>query len=149
MALSDIENSINYWITPVRSGKDTTSNDIIKTLVGREKVYALSDRALWRKHLKSGDWICFYSSQKGVVAHAKIVSSPEQKLDSPVAYLKGYPWLFHLDSPQLYQDHPVVLDEQMRRNLDALKKKDQKHWAWFVQSTRKISEHDFDLLTRR
>jgi len=50
---------------------------------------------------------------------------------------------------QVYAQNPVVLDGTIRQNLDAFKGRDpDKPWAWFVQATRKITEHDFRALTR-
>jgi len=48
-----------------------------------------------------------------------------------------------------WKENPVVIDAALRSKLDAFKKSDpNKAWAWFVQATRKITEHDFKILTR-
>jgi len=49
----------------------------------------------------------------------------------------------------LYIESPVIIDAALRAQLDAFSNKDEtKTWAWLVQTTREISEHDFRLLTR-
>ena len=43
---------------------------------------------------------------------------------------------------------PVPIDETMRSKLDAFQgRPPAANWAWFVQSTSRLSEHDFRLLT--
>lgn len=59
-----------------------------------------------------------------------------------------YPWAISMDKVRLYIEKPVVIDEKMRAQLDAFKGRDpEQTWAWFVQANRKISPHDFELLT--
>jgi hypothetical protein len=139
-----------YWLTPVKSDEKQTAEEVILTLVGQEQIYAIGERTPGRKHLKPGDWICFYATGKGVVAHAEVISKPEIKLHPKIHHPKKYPWVFRLDRERLYLDNPVVLDADLRSRLDAFQLRDPtKSWAWFVQATRRISEHDFNILTRR
>jgi len=137
-----------YWLTPVKSTEEGTAEDCIKILVGKEKIYAFGERTPGRRHLKPGDWICFYATTKGVVGHARITSRPEKKVHPSVLQPERFPWVFGLDSVRLYLDNPIVIDSLFRSNLDAFKNRDpNKNWAWFVQSTCKVTEHDFNLLT--
>ncbi|MBA7607851.1 hypothetical protein ES703_15020 [subsurface metagenome] len=138
-----------YWLTPVRSEEDLIAKECIKSLVGEEKIYALGERTPGRKHLKPGDWICFYAQGEGVVAHAKVASYPKKKRHPKIKQPEKHPWLFKLDQPVLYLDEPVVIDATLRNQLDAFADKDlNKSWAWFVQSTSKLTKHDFEILTR-
>jgi len=138
-----------YWITPVGSSGSQTSDQIVKALVSEAKIYAFSNWAVVRAHLKPQDQMCFYASQKGVVAHATIATSPEHKLDPRVPHPERYPWLFHLKNPVLYLNHPVVIDDALRARLDAFRGRDlSKGGAWLIQTTRQISKHDFDILTQ-
>lgn len=140
----------NYWLTPVKSTEEQTAEDCIKSLVGQERIFAFSERTPGRKHLKPGDWICFYATTKGVVAHARIISHPEKKKHPGVRQPEKYTWVFGLDNIELYLDHPVVIDASLREKLDAFQGRDpNRNWAWFVQSTCKISMHDFKLLTQK
>lgn len=138
-----------YWLTPVRSDEEQTAEEVIQTLVGQERIYAFGERTPGRKHLKPGDWICFYATGKGVVGHARVVSTPEKKPHPAVRNPEMYPWVFHLDEAQLYLEEPVVIDAALRSSLDAFRDRDPNTpWAWFVQATRKVTEHDFGILTR-
>lgn len=124
--------------------------EVIKTLVGKEGIYAFGERTPGRKHLKPGDWICFYAAGRGIVAHAKVVSAPEKKPHPRVRHPERYQWTFHLDNIALYLNEPVIVDTALRNHLDAFRGKDpNEYWSWFVQATRKITEHDFEILTRR
>ena len=138
----------SYWITPVKSDEEWSVEEVIETYVEKERVYALSDRAFRGAHVKQGDFICFYRSARGVVAHAKVISSPEAKPDSPIRNPEIYPWVFDLSDIHVYLDKPIVISAKLRSTLDAFKNKDRnKSWAWFVQTTRRISSHDFSKLT--
>ena len=139
-----------YWITPVKSDEKASAEEVIETLVGVEKIYAFGERTPGRRHLKPGDWICFFAVGKGVVAHAKVISLPEKKRHNKVRYPEKYPWIFRLDSVSLYLSKPIVVDAALRGNLNAFQGRDpDKSWAWFVQATRKVTKHDFEILTGR
>jgi len=143
------EKGIAYWLTPVKNEEEQTAKECIKSLVGEEKIYAFGERTPGRKHLKPGDWICFYAQGEGVVAHAKVASYPKKKRHPKIKQPEKHPWLFKLDQPVLYLDRPVVIDAVLRSQLDAFADKDlNKSWAWFVQSTSKLTKHDFEILTR-
>lgn len=138
-----------YWLTPVRSEEDLTAKECIKSLVGEEKIHAFGEKTPGRKHLKPGDWICFYAQGEGVAAHAKVISYPTKRSHPKIEQPEKYPWVFKLDQPVLYLDRPVVIDAVLRSQLDAFADKDlNKPWAWFVQATRKMTQHDFEVLTR-
>ncbi|MCD6451283.1 MAG: EVE domain-containing protein [Acidobacteria bacterium] len=141
---------IEYWLAPVRGDKKRTAEEIIKDLIGEGKVHAIGERTPGRKHLKAGDLICFYASGIGVVAHAKIASTPERKTHPKIKHPEQYPWVFQLKDVKLYFDNPVVIDTAMRISLEAFRGIDpNKAWGWFVTSIRKLSENDFKLLTRQ
>lgn len=99
--------------------------------------------------MKPGDWICFYATGNGVVAHAKVVAKPEKKPHPKVHHSERYPWVFRLEDAKLYLDNPVIVDAEARSQLDAFYGRDpDKSWAWFVQATRRVTSHDFKTLTR-
>jgi hypothetical protein len=137
-----------YWLTPVRSDEEQTAEQVVESLVGKAKIYAFGERTPGRMHLKPGDWICFYATGKGVVAHARVASVPEKHQDSRVRHPEAYPWVFKVDETKLYFQSPIPIDVSLRNQLDAFKGRERdKSWAWFVQATRRISERDFKLLT--
>ena len=137
-----------YWLSPVKSDETMSAEEVIESLVGKEHAYAFGERTPGRKALKPGDWICFYATTIGVVAHARVKTRPEDKPHPKVRHPERYPWTFSLDDVKLYSDNPVVIDANLRTQLDYFKERDADNWAWFVQATRRISEHDFKLLTR-
>jgi hypothetical protein len=144
------ETEAAYWLTPVKSTKEETAEECIQKLVGKERIYAFGERTPGRKHLKPGDWMGFYAVGKGIVAHATVATSPERKPHPKVRQSEKYPWVFGLDSPALYLSEPTVVDAELRARLDAFQGRDPNGpWAWFVQATRKITRHDFQILTRQ
>lgn len=138
----------NYWLTPVKSNEFRTAEETINLLVHQENIYAFGERTPGRKHLKPGDWICFYATGKGVIAHAQVLSRPEKKIHPKVIQSEKYPWTFRVGHEKLYLDNPIVIDADTRSMLEPFKGRDpNKPWSWFVQATRKISAHDYKLLT--
>jgi hypothetical protein len=143
------QSHVAYWLTPVKDDEARTAEEAIKILVGEEKIYAFGERTPGRRYLKPGDHICFYATGKGVVAHAKVTSTAEYKPHHAVHEPKKYPWTFRLQDIHLYLRDPIVIDVALRAQLDAFKNRDaSKAWAWLVQATRRISGHDFSILTR-
>ena len=150
MPLEPMKDEVNYWLTPVKSDEEETAEKVIENLLGKAPpIYAFGERTPGRKYLKSGDQICFYATEKGIIAHAKVKSRPEKKLNSRVRSPEAYPWIFQLEDVKLYINEPTIIDAMLRTELDAFKGKDpNKSWAWFVQTTRKITERDFKILVR-
>ena len=141
------EGEAAYWMTPVASDEIQAAEDVIKILVGQQKIYAFGERTPGRKHLKAGDNICFYATGIGVVAHAKVTSAPEKKPHPSVRHPQRHPWVFRLDNAKLYLEKPTIIDAELRTRLDAFRGRDtNKSWAWFVQATRSVTENDFKTL---
>ncbi len=137
-----------YWISPVRDTEAQSAQECVQNLVGEHQIYAYGDRTPGRKVLKPGDWICFYASGTGVVAHAEVSSYPERKPSRYVSDSERYPWVFAVRSVSLYPERPIVIDAALRARLDAFQGRDpQASWSWLVQGTRSIDRHDFGLLT--
>jgi hypothetical protein len=142
------EQPVVYWLTPVKSNEVESAEQCIQKLVGTEGIYAFGHHTPGRKHIKPGDWICFYATTKGVIAHARVATVPENRPNPKVNDPEQFPWVFSVDSQILYLDTPVIVDGELRSQLDAFQGKDlYQSWAWFVQATHKVTEHDFQLLT--
>jgi len=142
------EEDAAYWLTPTASDEDQTGEECIQILVGKHGVYAFGERTPGRAKLKAGDWMCFYASGLGVVAHAKVITAPERKQHKAIKNHGEYPWLFQLSDVKTYVGEPVIIDQDLRSQLDAFQGRDpSKPWAWLVQGTRSISQHDFMVLT--
>jgi hypothetical protein len=138
-----------YWLTSVKDYEDDTAQACIKRLVGEHQIYAFGEHTPGRKRLKAGDHLCFYETGRGIIANAEVASSPERKPDRRVRHSDDFPFTFRVRKSKLYIDDPVVLDATLRMKLDAMKGRNPGGpWAWFVQATHKVTEHDFNLLTR-
>ena len=145
----EIEGETMFWLTSVKSDEAGTWEDTIHTLVNRERIYAFGERTPGRKSIKPGDWICFYGAGTGVVAHARITTRPKKQPHPSVRNPERYPWVFQLGDAYVYTDTPTVIDAELRSQLDAFRDRDPNGpWAWFVQATHSLSQHDFETLTR-
>jgi hypothetical protein len=139
-----------YLMTPVSDDPQVTAKDTIHGLLS-SGWYVFGDRTAGRKQLKPGDRLCFYESGFGVVAEAEVASAPEQKpppIKDNVKNLDKFPWSFRIKTPRFFFDKPVVIDADLRAKLEAFVGRDPAQpWAWFVQGTHPVSEHDFLVLT--
>lgn len=138
-----------YWLTPIRAREDETFEEAFERLLVKNKIYAFGERTPGRNEIKLGDKICFYASGKGVMAYATVASNPVKKIHNAIKEPEKYPWIFQLKEPKIDFDNPIVINANIRSKLDAFKDKDPNTtiWSWFVQSTKKITENDFKILT--
>ncbi len=142
------ESAPNYWLTPVASDSTGKAEEIILDLVGKEHIYAFGERTPGRSKLKPGDWICFYASGTGVIAHARVKTAPERTSHPKIRQPAKYTHLFKLEKVKLYPEKPIILNLELRAQLAAFRHRDQhKSWAWFVQGTHQVVKEDFAKLT--
>jgi predicted type IV restriction endonuclease len=104
-----------------------------------------------RSRLKTGDACCFYAKRVGIVAKA-LIAGPASELVS-IGEWPG-PGPFAEDALKVplanihWLEKPVEVSVGLRGNLEAFRGKDMSRpWSWLIQTTRRISEHDFKLLT--
>ncbi|MBI2059213.1 MAG: EVE domain-containing protein [Nitrospirae bacterium] len=137
------------WLAPVGSN-GSKATEIIRSLVGVGRVFALGDRSPARRQMKENDQICFYACGVGAVAHARIASRPEKGLHAEVPIPEKYPWGIRLGDVHLYVEQPKVLNAKVRAELDAFEGRNPEgSWGWFLKMTRRISPKDFEILTSR
>jgi hypothetical protein len=137
-----------YWLTPVKSDAEGSAEEVIRSLVEQEHMFALSKRMAQGRGLKPNDWICFYAAKTGVIAHARVASSPRNEPHPKVRHSEEYPCVFRLDDVHSYSDAPIVVDIGLRSKLDAFAGRSaERNWSWLVQFTTKLTKHDFKILT--
>lgn len=139
-----------HVLTPIRDRPDQTARDTLRQLLGAGW-YAFGEKTPFHDKLKPGDRICFYETGVGVVADAVVASSPKKnppEAEEIVKKFDKFPWAFKVRDVRLFFDAPVVIDADLRSKLDAFAGRDPANpWAWFVQTTRAVTEHDFAILT--
>lgn len=147
--VNQVFEEVDYWISSIKADELRTAEEMIQDHVGRYRVYAFGVRTPGRKSIKPGDWICFYATTKGVIAHARVISKPVKKRHPSIRHSEKYPYVFSLDSEKLYLDNPIIIKSVIRKKLGAFQSRDpNRSWGWFVQSTRRITKHDFEILTK-
>jgi hypothetical protein len=112
-------------------------------------MWAFGENTGGRNSLKPGDYVCFYLSRKGIVAHAKAVTEPRYEISEIVKTPEKYPWIFKVEDEEVYLDLPVELSEEKRSKLDAFRGKDaNSNWGWFVMGSHTITRNDYYELIR-
>ncbi len=135
-----------HLLTSVSDKEEGTGEEALRELLGRGW-YVFGERTPYLKELRPGVSICFYWSGHGVVAEAVVDGTPERKKIEVAHDPDKYPWAFRVKNVRTFFDHPVVINPALRARLDAFKDRDpDAAWAWFVQITKRISAHDFDIL---
>ena len=140
---------MRYWLTAVAGTPQESAHVRVARLLGRDHIFAFSERSPARKRIAKGDLLCFYAKSKGIVAHATVLSPPTKRSDKPLAVEPGlYPYIVDLGDISIYTDHAVELNDSTRDRLEALSGSIKDRWGWLVRSTLQISRHDFEILTR-
>jgi len=141
-----------HLLTPVRDEEDWTARDTIRLLLNAGW-YVFGESTPGRKRLKPGDRICFYETGVGVVAEAVVASHPERRPPAIKHAFKTpekFPWSFKVTDVRFFFETPVAIDVDRRAKLDAFVGRDPtRPWSWFVQGTRIVTEHDFEILVGR
>jgi hypothetical protein len=138
-----------YLLTPVAAEDGISAEETIRSLLDHG-VYVFGERTTGRKDLKPGDQIAFYESGNGIVACAEVASQATRKTIKFAKHAENYPWAFDVRNVRYFFDEPVIIDAELRAKLERFQGRDpQSAWGWFVQGTRKVSEHDFRILTRQ
>ena len=106
-----------------------------------------------RRRMRPGDSICFYAAGIGVVARARLAGSAND-LVTTTEWPEPVPMAAEVFKVPVDDIHwlgePTAIDERLRGRLEAFQgKKPSPVWSWFVQTSRKLSQHDFDILIGR
>ncbi len=136
-----------YLLIPVSDLRGYSARMILESLFSNGW-FVIQERG--SGNLKRGDQICIYEKRVGIVAKTTVASSREpNSLKFSFLPSQVFKWAFRIEKSELFSDSPIVLDIELRRNLQAFEGKDPSQWAWFVQSTHSVSEQDFNALTNR
>jgi hypothetical protein len=134
-------------LTSVADSPEANAEAILHGLLDRGW-YVFSARTPGLSRLKPEDRLCFYKGRTGIVAAAIVASIAEKRppdIAPPDAH--RFPWAVRVKDVRYFFDKPVPLDDRLRGQLEAFRGKDPAGpWAWFVQSARLVTEHDFKLL---
>ena len=137
-ATNDDKQTASYWIISVAEA------DSINRLIKNENVWAFGQNTGGRRSLKPGDYVCFYLSKKGIVAHARARTSPTYYLHDKVKTPEKYPWVFELSNIEVYLSSPTAINKEKRQQLDGFRGKNPSApWGWFVQGAHTVTQNDF------
>lgn len=151
----EIAGRVNHFLLPAADSEDGTP--VLQNLhrwLGRN-LWGLGERTRYRKHFKAGDRFCFYAKGIGVVAEAT-ADSPVfvlQRKDGPVdlkaADLKSA-YGIRLKDLRWFDENPIEITSNLRSQLSSFESREpDKGWSWFVQTTSRLTPHDFAVLTER
>jgi len=139
-----------YYLFPA-ARQDTLSPAAVIRQRLAEGFWGVPERSHHVRALKSGDRACFYASGDGVVAHAIIGDTADRPIPAErrtLGWLDQGRLMLPMSSATFLPSR-VVLSPAVRAGLDAFQGKDPfAVWSWFVQNTRRLTAHDFEMLTR-
>jgi hypothetical protein len=143
----------HYWLIPSGKQRGFSAAEHLKAWL-TNGFWGFGPSTPGRKAIRPGDWVCFYAAQAHeVLAYAQISGT----LDKPV---QPHEWPGP-DAPQgvvykvpisglVWLPVPIAVDAPLRARLDAFKGKDPgTGWSWLVQTTHRVTQSDFMLLTGR
>lgn len=131
---------VRYFLTPAGPRHPETAIQVIHGQL-KAGTYSWGRNTAHVRDLRPGDRIAFYATGNvGVVATAEVTS---RAVDTGGG--EPFPMLFGV---RLWRPvGPVRIDADLRARLDKLRGEESPGWPGLVRSTRKISAHDFRLLT--
>ena len=136
-----------FYLLPAADSEDGTP--VIENLHRwlDKGLWGLGQRTGYRKTFVAGDRVCFYAARIGVVAEGVIASSSFKLSRRENPSTVQVPYAIRLERVR-WLEEPAELTTEVRSQLNAFQGRDpDKGWAWFVQGTSKLTEHDFGLLT--
>jgi hypothetical protein len=144
------DESAAYYIFPAGAYAGFASLDHLRPWLDHD-FWGVRQSTAHRARLKAGDQCCFYATKVGVVARAMIRGPATQQVGQlewpgPNEFSQN---VYKVPLADIcWIDTPVELDPKLRARLNAFQGKDpSRPWSWFVQSTCRVTEHDFQLLT--
>jgi hypothetical protein len=146
--------SESYWVVPVAPRATRKAEQCLHDWLGAG-MWGLGESTPGRKAVRAGDWMAFYVGAKtgSVVAYAQVVGNLALLVTSaewPEPAPMERPYYKVPLAEATWLTPPVRIDSALRRALDAFQGKDADgNWAWLIQTTRKLSQHDFLKMTGR
>ncbi len=121
------------------------ATDVVNELMIKESKFALGNKSGGNASVKPKDYICFYVSGEGIIAHAEVNSFVNK---GRIKGFESYPNIFEIKNLNTF-NNPIELNEDLRRQLDAFKTTSIKNWGWFVTNCHTVTENDFKILTSK
>ena len=141
----------DFYMLPVRERDGSANIPRLKTWLSLN-TWAVRRSAWHRSKFKQGDQCCFFADRFGVVATAEIAGGADQEVSwedwpGPADSCQG---MYELPLTNVeWLPSPIRITSELRASLDAFAGKPSSPWAWFVQNTTCLTEHDFQILTGR
>ena len=139
---------VSHWLTSIKGESPEKTPERVRNLIGKHKIFAIRGKIDGKSPLNQGDGICFYGAKIGIVAHARLGNNPVAMVNSELFGTHLSLLAFKLEDVHLMLDNPVLITPELRARLDIYKGRPSgSAWGWPFQSTRKLSDHDFRILT--
>ncbi|MFQ5872988.1 MAG: type I restriction enzyme HsdR N-terminal domain-containing protein [Dehalococcoidia bacterium] len=142
---------VSYYLFPAGKGQsEQPSVEHLRRWLDRG-FWGLHGSTAHRTSVRPGDRCCFYATGVGIVATAEVTGWANSEVHHD-EWPDLNPWergVYKLPMSNItWLRGPVLINVDMRARLDAFRGKSPlKLWSWFVQTTRKLTEHDFRLLS--
>ena len=140
-----------YFIFPAAPDGGFSAEDHLRRWL-ESGAWGVRGSTAHRKRIRAGDRACFYEKGVGVVAQASITGPADteatpQDWPGPDQHSEN---VFRVPLSDIrWLSAPRKIDLPVRERLDAFEGRDlTRPWSWFIQSTNRISAHDFEVLTQ-
>jgi hypothetical protein len=140
---------VAYYVFPAGDYGGYTSLEHLRAWLS-SGFWGVRQSSAHRTRVGAGDHCCFYATKVGVVAKAALRSPAVEQVTStewpgPNPFSEG---VYKVPLSDIcWLDTPIELDPPLRAQLNAFQGKDPaRPWSWFIQSTNRLTEHDFGLL---
>jgi hypothetical protein len=105
----------NFWIATVGPDHATRPEEFLELVVGKRHIFGVTDIACPGAAARSGDWICFHISGKGIVGHARVTTIATNGAGLRDAH--RFRQLLQLEDLALYLGNPAGPDAEAQLRL--------------------------------
>jgi hypothetical protein len=136
----EVHADTSFWLATVGADQGATPEQFVEIVIGRRRIFGISEGAAPPNTPQRGDGICFYVAGRGVVGHGHVRSAAEGGIGLRDAH--RFSQLLHLQDVALYLHAPSPLEEDMQLRVRAARLSRDRS----AHSVIRISRQEFDRL---
>lgn len=136
----EVHADTGFWLATVGADQGATPEQFVEIVIGRRRIFGISEGAAPPNTPQQGDGICFYVPGRGVVGHGHVRSAAEGGIGLRDAH--RFSLLLQLQDVVLYLHAPSPLEEEMQLRVRAARLSRDRS----AHSVIRISRQEFDRL---
>lgn len=113
----EVHADTSFWLATVGADQGATPEQFVEIVIGRRRIFGISEGGAPPTTPQRGDGICFYVPGRGVVGHGHVRSAAQGGVGLRDAH--RFSQLLHLEDVVLHLHVPTPLEEEMQLRVRA------------------------------